>query len=160
MKRAALAVGAVLLFALVGCSSPASGSPATSPAAAPGTVAVTFTIDAVVNGDGTVSLTAASNLPDGTELGGHVSAEGGYRGSGSAVLQDGKASFGPFSKDGGALPAGTYEVNVTMPIARNQPEAVKAIIGEHGENLTGPQVQHDDITGDAVVSATKEVVID
>ncbi len=116
-------------------------------------------MELVVNDNGTVSVFAQSNLPDGTILGGMVFDEGSYIAQDSQVLQDGKAEFGPFSDKGGALPSGAYEVSVTMPIARNQPDEVKAIIGRKGEYLTGPRVHAESITGDAVVDVSDVLVI-
>jgi hypothetical protein len=46
-----------------------------------------------------------------------------------------------------------------MPIAGNQPDAVRAIIGQAGENLTGPLVSESELTGDAVVSVSEPLTI-
>lgn len=116
-------------------------------------------MEAQVNPDGMISVSATSNLPDGTELGGTVFQEGGYMGQDSQTLDGGVAEFGPFGDDGGPLAPGTYVVSVTMPIARNQPDSVRAVIGENGENLTGPLVETEDITGDAVVSVEETLEI-
>lgn len=120
---------------------------------------VELNMEVVVNGDGSVSVTAESNLPDETQLGGSVLAEGRFIAQEKSVLQGGRVEFGPFSDRGAALPAGAYDVSVSMPIARNQPSEVKTIIGEHGERLTGPQVSHESITGDAVVGVSESLVI-
>lgn len=116
-------------------------------------------MNVIVNDDGTVSVTAESNLPDGTKLGGSVFEEGSFMAQDPQVLQGGSAEFGPFSDDGGPLPSGTYEVSVTMPIASNQPEEVQAVIGSTGENLTGPLVSTETITGDAVVAVNDQLVV-
>jgi hypothetical protein len=161
MKRTLVAVGALALLMVGGCSGstpdPQSADPAES--SAPATIEVELTMDVVVNDDGSVSLSAKSNLPDGTELGGSVFAEGSFTAQDPGVLRGGRVDFGPFSDKGNPLSAGTYDVSVTMPIARNQPDEVKAIIGEHGENLTGPQVSKESITGDAVVEISEPLVI-
>lgn len=152
IARLTLALAALLL---AGCS-------ASEPEAVPdppATLDVELTMDVQVNPDGTVSLSATSNLPDGTELGSMVFQEGGYIGQDSQTLEGGTVEFGPFGDKGGPLSPGTYDVSVTMPIARNQPDAVKAIIGEHGENLTGSLVESEDITGDAVVSVEEALEI-
>jgi hypothetical protein len=116
-------------------------------------------VDVVTNVDGSVSVSAVTNLPDGTELGASVFAEGAFMAQDDQVVEDGAAEFGPFSDGSAPLPAGTYDVSVTMPIARNQPDEVKAIIGEHGENLTGPLVSTETITGDAVVSVSEPLAV-
>jgi len=161
MKRTLTAVGVVALLMVGGCSgsTPDPQPPVAAESSAPATIEVELTMDVVVNDDGSVSVSAESNLPDGTELGGSVFAEGAFTAQDPAVLQGGVAEFGPFSNKGAPLPAGTYNVSVTMPIARNQPDEVKAIIGEHGENLTGPQVSKESITGDAVVEISEPLVI-
>ncbi|MBM7331580.1 hypothetical protein JS562_53195, partial [Agrobacterium sp. S2] len=126
---------------------------------APQPLEVALTMDVVRQADGTVTVSAESNLPDGTELGASMFAVGTFSAQDPAVLRSGVAEFGPFSDKGAALPPGEYDVSVTMPIARNQPDAVKAIIGEHGENLTGPLVSAESITGDAVVEVSEKLVV-
>lgn len=114
-------------------------------------IEVDLTFKVVINPDGSATIQAASNLPDGTQLLGNVAQKptgtpkrfNGYQGGQTQTLSGGTAVFGPYSKQGGELPKGKYDVTVTMPIAANQPEAVKAIIGPHGENLTGSQVEHE-----------------
>lgn len=153
-RRRALCVGAVTLLLLTGCS--ASPSPEPAP---PSTIEVELAIDVALNPDGSVSVSAQTNLPDGTDLGGTVVALGDFMAQDSQVVENGAAEFGPFSDGGAPLPAGTYDVSVTMPIARNQPDAVKAIIGDAGENLTGPLVSVHDLTGDAVVSVSESLTV-
>lgn len=58
----------------------------------------------VLNADGSVSVTAESNLPDGTELGSSVFQEGAFLAQDSQTLHGGSASFGPFSDEGGPIP--------------------------------------------------------
>ncbi|MBD7998656.1 hypothetical protein [Oerskovia gallyi] len=161
MKRTLAAVGALTVLMVSACSGgdPDPEPSETSPSSASATIKVELTTDVVVDDDGSVTVTAQSNLPDGTELDGSVSADDVFTAQDRAVLQDGTATFGPFSAKGEALPAGAYAVRVTMPIARNQPEQVTSIIGEHGENLTGPQVSTEDGTGDAVVATSEPLII-
>lgn len=161
MNRSLAAAATVVILLVGGCSA----SPAPEPSAAAETpsadtpLEVNVTMSVVLNGDGSVSVTAESNLPDGTELGASVFQEGGFMAQDSQTLQGGTVSFGPFSDKGNPIPSGTYDVSVTMPIARNQPDEVKAVIGEAGENLTGPLVSEESITGDAVVSVSDQLVV-
>ncbi|MGC5168124.1 hypothetical protein [Luteimicrobium sp. DT211] len=158
MTRSLLALGtAGLLLLLGGCSSSHTTLTATLTTASP--LEAKLEMDVALNDDGTVSVSARSNLPDGTELGASVFQEGGFVAQDPQTLQAGAAAFGPFSDKGQPLRSGTYDVSVTMPIARNQPAAVRAIIGAHGENLTGSAVSKDSISGDAVVTVEEKLVI-
>lgn len=120
---------------------------------------VDLTIGATVNEDRTVSVTAESNVPDGTELGASVSQRGGFTAQDSAALRNGEAASGPFSDKGNPVAPGAYDVSVTMPIARNQPDEVRAVMGDGGQNLTGPLVGEESITGVAVVSISDQLVV-
>ncbi len=44
-------------------------------------------------------------------------------------------------------PAGHYKLDVTMAVARFQPEAVRAVIGERGQHLRGKFVTRDVLGG-------------
>lgn len=165
----AATVASLLLTALAGCGadSPAPQAPAApvqaTPIAAP--IDVSLTVKASLNADGAVNVHATSNLPDGTELLGTVAQAptgspkryNGYQGGVTQTLAGGTADFGPYSKQGSALPEGRYEVTVTMPVAVNQPESVRAVIGAHGENLTGPLVTQD--LGNAFVMVEAKLTI-
>jgi len=93
-----------------------------------------------------VHIHGTTNLPTDTQLMLSVKerTEGGFYGqSKCSVTADGSfqsESFGPAN----GLKDGTYVANVTMPIARVQPDHVRQIIGAKGENLTGPLVEAGD----------------
>lgn len=153
MRRALVTGGVALLVGVVGACSDAGGQTPSTSATNAAALEVELAVDATVNADGSVSVSAATNLPAGTKLGATVrSVDGTFTAQDSQTVLDGTASFGPFTAQGAALPAGTYDVNVTMPIARNQAQDVKDIIGGHGEHLAGPLVETESITGDAVVT--------
>lgn len=162
MNRSIAAAATMAVLLVGGCSAstpdPVPSEVAETPSA-DSSLEVDLTMSVVLSGDGSVSVTAESNLPDGTELGASVFQEGGFMAQDSQTLQGGTVSFGPFSDKGSPIPSGTYDVSVTMPIARNQPDEVKAVIGEAGENLTGPLVSEESITGDAVVSVSDQLVV-
>lgn len=97
----------------------------------------------------TVSLTVTSrptllgqtNLPDGTSI--MTSVEGvstEFLGQQETTVDNGAFRAGPFGPVGG-LPPGRFVAGATMPIPRLQDASVRAIIGEDGENLTGPLVE-------------------
>ena len=83
-----------------------------------------------------------TNLPDGTEL--MFSIEGNsvrYDGQDKATVQSGHFQCKAFDKDSNDLDAGQYIAKVLMPIPAVQPPAVRAVIGEQGENLKGSLVK-------------------
>ncbi|MDL5351579.1 hypothetical protein [Microbacterium sp. zg-YB36] len=171
-----LAVVVVMAFALSACapSTPATPSATSEPVASappktapseevtecpPTPIDVTITYELVVDASGGITIDAASNLPDGAALGASFFVEGGYFAQDEGTLEDGKVSFGPFSDKGTPL-KGTYEMSITLPIARNQPDSVQACIGSAGELLTGPLVSAEEITGDNVASLDVIVTVE
>jgi len=152
------AVGtALVLLTGTACTTATDDPPASSPAA----LEVDLAIDAVVTAEGAVTVAAETNLPDGTELGATLRAsDGSFTAQDRQTVASGTVTFGPFSMRDEPLPPGHYDVDVTMPIARNQPDAVRAVIGEHGENLRGAAVGIEEITGDAVVSMSQVLTIE
>ncbi|PRB41075.1 hypothetical protein CQ020_14330 [Arthrobacter sp. MYb23] len=171
-----IATGATLLLALSSCSSPAEpdDAPVPSPtnpsstlAASPTTktvacpplpIDVTITYELVIDARGGVTINAASNLPDGAELNSSFFTETGFFAQDEGVLEKGKVTFGPFSDKATPL-HGNYDMSITLPIARNQPAEIRACIGKAGENLTGPLVSIEEITGDKVASVSVRVNI-
>ncbi|SDY47706.1 hypothetical protein SAMN05216554_0442 [Herbiconiux ginsengi] len=108
---------------------------------------------------GGVTIDATSNLPDGSELNASFFVEDGFFAQDEGVLNDGRISFGPFSNKGTPL-HGSYDLSITLPIARNQPGPVQACIGDAGQNLSGTLVSIDEISGDKFASLDAVVVID
>ena len=153
-----LAVSA-LIVALSACTSAPPPPPATTEAvvsARPIEVAITYEL--VTDTSGGVIINAESNLPDGAEMSGSFFVEGGYFGQDEGVLQGGKISFGPFSDKKTPL-QGIYQMSITLPIARNQPEGVQAKIGTAGELMTGSLVSTDDISGDKYAGIDVQVTL-
>lgn len=106
-----------------------------------------------------VKLFIESNLPDSTEL--MVSLEGEnieYFAQDRVKLDKGKAETSWFTDKGESLSTGIYKVDVTLPFARTQPESVKGIIGEKGENLLGENVKSDEMWGNTA-KVTKKIEI-
>lgn len=118
-----------------------------------------ITYELVLDTSGGVTIEAASNVPDGAVMNASFFVEDGYFGQDEGTLDNGQVSFGPFSDKGTPL-KGTYDLSITLPIARNQPESVQACIGSAGEELTGPLVSADEITGDNVASLEETVTLD
>ena len=62
------------------------------------------------------------------------------RGFDDLIVTNGRFNYGPFTDMGAALIAGAYVLEITSPAPRLQPPEVRAVIGERGENMTGPLV--------------------
>lgn len=106
-----------------------------------------------------IRLNGTTNLPTSTNL--MLSVEermqGGFRGqSKCSVASDGSFDSEAFGPHGG-LKDGLYVAEVMMPIARVQPDNVKKVIGENGENLSGPLVENGSFG--VTLSAKKEFTI-
>lgn len=172
-----LLVTAALLVALAGCSSapepPAEESPtaeAPTPSATPTPspsetdlptgepFQVTLDVAAEVTSSGTLLVTVATNLPDGSELGGWLSSAD-YQAQDRRYVDGGVVVLGPFSNDGGRLPSGSYDFSVSMSVARLQSPEVRQYIGEKGELMAGPYVVPDTIEGGFWVNFDTTVVI-
>ena len=119
------------------------------------------TIDVTVTElpDRRIRLHGTTNLPTNTNL--MLSVEermqGGFRGqSKCSVASDGSFSSEAFGPAGG-LKDGLYIAEVMMPIPRMQSDGVRKLIGENGENLSGPLVENGTIG--VTISAKKEFTI-
>ena len=93
---------------------------------------------------GTLIVTATTNLPDGAELMGWLSS-GDYQAQDKQFVDGGVVVLGPFGDNGSGLQSGTYNLSVSMSVARLQSDEVRAYIGEKGELMTGPYVHASDI---------------
>jgi hypothetical protein len=120
---------------------------------------VTITYDLVATAGGGVIINAESNLPEGAELGASFFIEGEFLAQDDGVLKDGKVVFGPFSNKSTPL-RGTYDMSITLPIARLQPHSVQECIGTGGELMTGPLVSTEEISGDHVASINVPVTFE
>jgi hypothetical protein len=81
-----------------------------------------------------------TNLPDKTELLVTISGKSAnFTGQDKTSVQAGRFQAGPFGSSSG-LQTGQYTVDIVMPIPRLQPDSVRAVIGQNGENLKGSLV--------------------
>lgn len=93
------------------------------------------------NSSGKIRVSARTNLPDNMKfMIGLRNREIGYFAQDKVSVSDGIFESNWFSNRGNALPSGTYEVNVSSPIPDFQPDSVKRIIGNKGENLIGGMI--------------------
>jgi hypothetical protein len=170
-----LAAAFGMIFALSACSpgsaetssstsrpsvSVTTTAPPTKVADCPPTpIDVTITYELVTDPSGGITIDAASNLPNGASMNASFFVEGDFFAQDDGTLENGKISFGPFSDKGNPL-KGTYEMSITLPIARLQPATVQACIGRAGELLAGPLVSAEEITGDNVASLDVVVTVE
>lgn len=120
---------------------------------------VTIDVNVTELPDRRIRLHGTTNLPTNTNL--MLSVEermqGGFRGqSKCSVASDGSFNSEAFGPRGG-LKDGLYVAEVMMPIPRVQPDNVKKVIGENGENLSGPLVENGSFG--VTLSAKKEFTI-
>jgi hypothetical protein len=114
------------------------------------------TIDASIEGGRRPVLRATTNLPDGTKI--LVVVDGpNYQGEAFAEVKDGSFVVGPFSNVEIGLIAGNYLFQIGSAAPELQPVIVRAVFGQHGENLAGPLVVREPtpIFGSAVVVLVK-----
>jgi hypothetical protein len=87
-------------------------------------------------------VTGKTNLPDGTKLMVHISrAQSNYSAGTKVKVASGGFRSEQFSQHGSDLNPGTYKVEISMPGAPLQTDAVRAVIGMNGEKLSGPLVR-------------------
>lgn len=89
--------------------------------------------------DGKAKVSGNTNLPDGTKLlvGLHRN-DIGYHAEDDAIVSAGKFQAGPFGPRKEALLAGTYVVEVIVPVSVVQSPAVRKVIGENYSQFTSP----------------------
>jgi plastocyanin len=75
-----------------------------------------------------------------------------WTGQTKVTVKDGKAQSEGFSNSGEKL-TGDYDLSVSMSIPKTQSDAVRAVIGDKGEYMTGPLVTAASIGDSNVVSA-------
>lgn len=98
------------------------------------------------NGTRKPKIIGETNLPDGTELGGSIDSKTVKYNAGSKFfVRNGRFESETFSKNQNDLEAGQYTAEVSMPIAQVQTPAVRAVIGQNGENLKGSLVEKDNL---------------
>lgn len=89
-----------------------------------------------------------TNLPDGSELILTLSRQdSGYVAQSKMQVLDGHFKTERFSAGGHPLNPGTYQIHVSMSMAELQSRQVQAVIGQHGEKMTGKLVKPSPIGG-------------
>jgi hypothetical protein len=89
--------------------------------------------------DGQVRILGKTNLPHGmTLMLGLRSTSSKYFAQDKVEVIDGHIVSSWFSEGGNSLRSGIYEIEVSSPLPTLQPPAVRTVIGQTGENLSGP----------------------
>lgn len=102
-------------------------------------IKVDVSIELERGADGRVRVLGTTNLPHGMTLMTDLRKVGAkYFAQDKVEVINGRISTAWFSDGGKALPSGAYEVNISSPLPALQPAAVRAVIGQIGENLSGP----------------------
>ncbi|BET65587.1 hypothetical protein ASA1KI_05050 [Opitutales bacterium ASA1] len=113
---------------------------------------VSIEVQYTITQDRRVVVTGTSNLPQNAEL--IVSLRATARTSNPAQCKVTVGSDGKFTTPSLGPKAGvqrrSYEISVSMSFARMQSPAVQALIGNEGQNLTGPLVRHNATFGNSV----------
>lgn len=95
-------------------------------------------LDVNTSGGSYPVISGLTNLPDGSELSITLVVPGQYLGQGTAVVENGRFTSEAFSNNGRQLPSGVANIEVNSVLASS--EKIRAVIGEHGEKMTGPYV--------------------
>lgn len=108
--------------------------------------------------DGKASFSIDSNLPDDTKLMLTLSDGNQYRGQTNVTIKSGQCQSDLFSNKGEKL-SGEYSLEISMPIASVQPDTVRKLIGNSGENLRGDLVVPNSIGNGQTVEKTIDISI-
>ena len=91
-------------------------------------------------------ISGQTNLPNGTELMISISRnESNFSAQDRVKVAGGKFRTVQFSQKGADFNPGKYKVEVLMPYPPIQSQAVREVIGEHGEKLSGGLVKHESL---------------
>ncbi|WP_116894811.1 hypothetical protein [Pseudomonas savastanoi] len=101
-----------------------------------------------------------TNMPDGTVFTVTLRIPGQYGGMQNVEVVNGRFSSTRFSVDGESpLPSGKASVEVSSHLPQLQSQSVRAVIGQHGENLEGPLVYSLPGIGGRMIKTTSTLQI-
>ncbi|WP_394808568.1 hypothetical protein [Nitrosomonas sp.] len=102
-------------------------------------IKVDFSLELERGTDGRVRILGTTNLPHGMTLMTGLRKVGAkYFAQDNVEVINGRISTTWFSDGGKALSSGAYEVRISSPLPALQSTAVRDVIGQMGENLSGP----------------------
>jgi len=117
---------------------------------------------AIWEGNG-IKFDITTNLPDESELmltlsAGDFNTDETWRGQTKVTINNGFAESDGFSQSGDKL-SGDYDLCISMSLPSLQSDAVRAVIGEQGEHMTGPLVDKSSVGDSKVVTALFSVTV-
>ncbi len=102
---------------------------------------VTLSITVGRSNQGAVIVRGETNLPTGTPLMASMyDLHSRLLAQAQSDVRNGRFAFEGMTSRGAPYPSNTYVFSITSPMASMQPAAVRATIGDLGQNLTGPLV--------------------
>jgi hypothetical protein len=135
----------------------AAPPPSVRPVAGPLRVRLDFEVER--DASGFARIVGTTNLPDGTALSYSIGDVGkAFLAQDKGTVQAGRFESTWFSFRGARFPAGRYEVGVTVPFRNAQPPEVKAVLGEHLEQMEGPLVEWMEIRELGKVASRERVL--
>lgn len=105
-------------------------------------IKIDISLDFERGADGRARLAGKTNLPEGMLLVMDLWQTGirGAKWGGKLEVANGRIATPWFDDHGKRLESGTYTISMGSPMSSMQPDRVRKIIGQHGENLLGPVV--------------------
>lgn len=101
---------------------------------------------------GMPTFTISTNLPDETELMLTLSNRNNFNAQAKVIVENGTATSETFSDHSKPL-SGEYTLSISMSLPQYQSDAVREVIGENGENMTGQYVEPAEISDSNIVKA-------
>ncbi len=111
---------------------------------------VELTAEMTLNSDNRILVQGKTNLPEGAKL--LLSLQNStinFLAQDKSVVNNQSFQAGPFGPESGLL-SGEYILDVVLPVAAVQPDSVKRVIGNQGQNLVGSLVIDSEFTGKIV----------
>ena len=167
MKRriAAMVLSVVLMGTLGACGEPAgrTAGPALSQSSSEtqtDSEKVRGTLKVSTSGEsGKPVFTVETNMPDETEFVLTLQSED-YTQQQTVVVAGGSGRSEAFTSGGGPLFSGKYTLTVAMSQPSQQPEGVRAVLGDNGENLIGNFMKVESTSGAHILSGNFKFTFD
>jgi hypothetical protein len=147
----------LLLFGLLGCGEQPPSKTGTAPKGECGHFPglsdrpISLQFEVQVSGGSRPLIDLTTNLPEGTQIGSMLKSPGyppAFIAQASGNVKCGKVTIGPYSKQGGPIPEGAYEISVTAPLVIVQPKSVRKYLGDDYSNFRSDLITKRSSGGD------------